>query len=199
MKKRVLASLFVIGAVVAVPDIASAHVVVTPDTATVAEELVFTVSVPNEKQVPVTNIKLLIPAGVTDVTPTAKDGWTVTTTTNGDDSDPAIAAIAWAGAIPVGQRQDFSFSAQVPGKATALDWKAYQTYADGTVVHWDQTPGGGDDATGDAGPYSVTHVTDDLVRAANTTSGSNASVFGSYVISAAALIVAIAALVRREK
>ncbi len=47
-----------------------------------------------------------------------------------------MSAVTWSGTIPVGQREDFSFGAQVPGTAMQLDWKAYQTYTDGTVVHW---------------------------------------------------------------
>jgi predicted lysophospholipase L1 biosynthesis ABC-type transport system permease subunit len=46
--------------------------------------------------------------------------------------------------------------------ASDLEWKAYQTYADGTVVSWDQkeeahTDTDSDDAA--SGPLSVTKVT----------------------------------------
>jgi len=87
MRRIVIASFLTTLSVLLVPMAAYAHVVVTPGQANVAEELVFNVSVPNEETVPVTNIKLLIPSGVTDVTPTTKDGWTITTTTNGNGSD----------------------------------------------------------------------------------------------------------------
>ncbi len=154
----VVANLFVL----VTPAIAFAHVIVTPSQADVAQELVFTVSVPNERQVPVDSVKLLIPKGVQDVLPTTKDGWTITTTSSSPSQGEQVTSILWTGNIPVGQRQDFSFGAQVPGYAGELDWKAYQTYDDGTVVHWDQKPAGSDDATGNAGPYSITKVIDDL-------------------------------------
>lgn len=183
-----------------IPGIASAHVIVTPGQTGVGEELTFNVSVPNEKEVAVTNLKLDIPEGVTDVTPTSKDGWTITTEKS-SGSDAEVTSITWAdGTIPVGQRQDFSFSAQAPAKATDLDWKAYQTYADGLVVHWDQKPAGSDDATGDAGPYSVTKVVNDLTDSASTTtSSSKTNLTGPYVLAGLALVVAVAGFVTKRK
>ncbi|MEJ0073382.1 MAG: hypothetical protein WDN27_04880 [Candidatus Saccharibacteria bacterium] len=58
-----------------------------------------------------------------------------------------------------------------------------------TVVHWDQKPAGGGDATGNAGPYSVTKVMNDLsssTSAENTSSDSNRATL--------ALVLSIAAL-----
>jgi uncharacterized protein YcnI len=158
------------------------------------------VGVPNEQQTPVVNVKLAIPDGATNVTPTIATGWTIDTTTNGAAKNPEITAIAWSGgSIPVGQREDFSFSAQVPAKATELDWKAYQTYADGTAVHWDQKPAGSDDSTGDAGPYSVTSVVNDLnttPAAATKTSSSSANI--ALVLSLVALVLGATALLRKK-
>jgi uncharacterized protein YcnI len=160
--KRRLVTVLGVGLASLIPAVASAHVIVTPSQAGVAQELVFTASVPNEKQVAVTGLRIVIPAGVKEVTPTVKAGWTITTKGSGDN----INEIDWtAGSIPVGQRDDFSFGAQAPARATTLNWKAYQTYADGSVVSWDQTPAGSDDATGDKGPYSTTTVVNDLPTA----------------------------------
>jgi uncharacterized protein YcnI len=177
------------------PAAAFAHVVVTPHTAGIAEELTFSVSVPNERNVSVSNIKLLIPSGVTDVIPTVHSGWMIDTQkTTGSSSE--VSAIIWsAGSIPVGQREDFSFSAQVPGAATTLDWKAYQTYSDGTIVHWDQTPSVSDDSIGNAGPYSVTTVSNDLT----TTSQQSPNNTLGIVIAISALILSIFSLFRRQK
>ena len=184
-------------AVVAVPAAAFAHVVVTPGQAGIGQELVFTVSVPNERTVPVTSVRLTIPSGVDDVTPTIAPGFTIATT----GGSTTVTSITWTGTIPVGQREDFSFGAQMPSGATQLDWKAYQTYADGTVVHWDQTPAGSDDATGNAGPYSVTKVVDDLsTNAPSTTNaaGSNNSTL-ALVFSIVALLFSVIALLLRRK
>jgi uncharacterized protein YcnI len=200
MNKRITSSILTSALIaVTLPAAAFAHVVVTPGQAGVGAELTFNVSVPNEQQTPVTNLKLDIPDGVTDVTPTSKDGWTITTTTNGDTKDPEATAIVWSnGTIPVGQRQDFSFSAQVPANATDLDWKAYQTYGDGTVVHWDQKPAGSDDADGNAGPYSVTHVVNDLTPAATTKTDSTSDTL-SLVLSIVAVVLSIGGFVIRRR
>jgi len=191
-RKTIIASIPAL-ALLLVPGLASAHVIVTPAQAGVGEELTFNVSVPNERQVAVTSVKLAIPSGVGEVTPTHEDGWTITTTKKGDD----VNAITWAaGTIPVGEREDFSFSAQVPGSATNLDWKAYQTYADGTLVHWDQTPNGkSDDSVGNAGPFSVTKVVNDLNASTNTSTNTTNTLL--LTISLIALVIAIIALLRK--
>ncbi len=176
------------------PAIAFAHVIVTPTRAGVGEELVFSVSVPNERNVAVSSVKLDIPAGVDEVTPTMIPGFTISTTGSTDK----VSSITWTGNIPVGQREDFSFGAQVPAKAAQLDWKAYQTYVDGTVVHWDQKPEGDDDSIGTAGPYSVTKVVNDL--GSNTpASGSSTKNTLALAFSVAALIVSIGGLFLRPR
>jgi uncharacterized protein YcnI len=192
----------VLAVVMLVPAIASAHVIVTPNTAGVGQELVFNVSCPNEQQTPITKLTLDMPKGVSEVVPTEKDGWTITTTSNNSTSDPEITTITWTGTtstIPVGQREDFGFGAQVPGTATTLDWKAYQTYADGTIVHWDQTPNGkSDDSVGEAGPYSVTKVTDDLVASTTPATAKSSSNTLPLIISIVALLVGIYGLLRKK-
>jgi uncharacterized protein YcnI len=195
MKKRLLTGIiFSVAALSLIPGAVFAHVVVTPTTAGIGDHVTFSVSVPNEEQVAVTNLKLDIPDGVTDVTPTSKDGWTITTTKKGDD----ISEIIWSnGEIPVGQRQDFSFSAQAPAKAGDVDWKAYQTYADGTIVHWDQTPTSSDDATGNAEPYSVTKVSDDLTNPTTVTSSSSNML--PIVLSVVAIILSIGSILIRKR
>jgi uncharacterized protein YcnI len=181
-----------------VPAIASAHVIVTPSQVGIGQELTFNISVPNEQQTPVVSLVLDIPSGVSDVVPTVKDGWTITPTMNNSTSDPEISVLTWTnGSIPVGQREDFSFSAQVPGTATNLDWKAYQTYGDGTIVHWDQTPNGkSDDSVGNAGPYSVTKVVNDLA-ASSTSNSSSSSDTLVLIVSLIAILLSIIAFLKK--
>lgn len=136
---------------------AFAHVVVRPAEVVSASFQTFTVSVPNEKNTPTVRVKILIPIGVQHVSPTQKTGWNITSSKDGISASANTTAITWSGGvIGVGLRDDFTFSAQVPSDTTELQWKAYQTYADGTVVSWDKaTDGGHDDASG---PLSVTNV-----------------------------------------
>ncbi|MEJ0073383.1 MAG: DUF1775 domain-containing protein [Candidatus Saccharibacteria bacterium] len=69
--KKFLTGITTTGAIVlALPAVAFAHVIVTPSQAGVGQELVFNVSVPNERESDVTSVKLNIPKGVGEVTPT---------------------------------------------------------------------------------------------------------------------------------
>lgn len=175
-----------------IPGLAAAHVVVTPDQVGIGDTQIFTVSVPNEKTSAVTQVKLLLPSGLEEVAPIVKDGWTTTTTKQHDE----VTALTWSqGTVPVGFDDNFSFRAQVPSRTTTLTWKAYQTYADGTTVAWDQAPTGraNDDDDGEStGPYSVTTVINDLT--APKPSSSNNIL--SLAIAVVALIIALAALLR---
>jgi uncharacterized protein YcnI len=200
--RKLLASLPAL-ILLATPAIASAHVVVTPGTATVGSYTTFNVSVPNEKEVAVSEVTLTIPSGVKGATPTVKPGWTVTTDQTGEGEDAVVKSITWtAGSIPVGFRDDFTFRAQVPAKAAEIDWKALQTYADGTVVHWDQTPTASDDDSGDAGPYSVTKVVNDLA-ATTTADKSSTNDSGNttlpLVLSLVAVVLSLGSILYRKK
>lgn len=171
---------------------AFAHVVVKPAQVGVAAYQTFTIGVPNEQDQPTTGVRLVIPDGLEHVSPNVKAGWkieikTAPTTEGGDDHGHAtgpVTEITWTGgSIPVGQRDDFIFSAKAPAEMTTLTWKAYQTYQDGTVVSWDQDPNAepASEATAESqleqtGPYSKTEVVNDLAQAvANTPAPSKAS------------------------
>jgi uncharacterized protein YcnI len=180
--KNLLLSLMLAGIVGAAA--VSAHVVVKPASVNVAAIQTFTISVPNEKAVAITGLRLTVPDGLKEVSPTVKPGWTVSTRKVAD----TIVEITWTtGSIPPEQRDDFTFSAQAPATAGTLQWKAYQTYADGSMVSWDKDPAtiAGDDAVGASGPYSTTTVIDDL---AATPATSNGPALG---VSIAALILAL--------
>lgn len=175
---------------------ASAHVTVKPSQVAPAEYQTFTVSVPNEKDMPTTSVKLVIPSGVGEVTPTVKPGWEISTNKSGDN----VTEITWSGGtIPDGYRDDFTFSAQAPDKPTEIQWKAYQTYEDGTVVSWDAAPSDShEDEESDQGPYSVTMVSETVDSTGSSSSSDNNQVW-SYVLAVAALAVAVFALARSSR
>lgn len=149
---------------------AFAHVVVRPNQANIGAFQTFTVGVPNEKDVAVTGLRLLIPEGLQHVSPNVKPGWTVRIIKDGAGEDAKVTEVTWTGgSIPSGQRDDFLFSAQVPASETILSWKAYQTYQGGLVVSWDQAPVAKQtDAEREMmeeknlGPFSQTKVINDL-------------------------------------
>ncbi len=146
---------------------ASAHVVVRPAEVVTAGFHTFTVGVPNEKNIPTTKIKLIIPDGLEHVSPTQKSGWKISLEKEGAGENATVKSITWSGSkIGVDLRDEFTFSAKTPEKTTELQWKAYQTYADGTVVSWDQEQVEGHGHGGDSGPFSVTQVVVDTEQAA---------------------------------
>jgi uncharacterized protein YcnI len=135
----------------------AAHVVVQPSEVLPGDYQTFVTSVPNEKHIPVTELRLKVPSTVTSVTPTVKPGWTITTIKSGD----TVSEIQWSGgSIDAGLRDEFSFSAQAPAKPGQIIWKAYQTYQDGTTVAWDEQPADDHHEREDEskGPYSTTTV-----------------------------------------
>ena len=139
--------------------VAAAHVVVKPAEVQTASFQTFTVGVPNERDTAITKLELKVPGELQFVSPTVHPGWDITTAKNGSGENTVVTDITWAGgSIPVSQRDDFTFSAKVPAKTSALQWKAYQTYEDGTVVSWDQKPSAKEEEGGTSGPYSVTKV-----------------------------------------
>ncbi len=196
MKKIISATVITFGIVVMTPLAAFAHVAVTPNQANVGQEVVFNVSVPNERQAAMTSLKLDIPAGVSNVQPDVTGGWTITIDKTGD----TVTDIVWTGNIPVGQREDFRFKAQLPAKAGELDWKAYQTYADKTVVSWDQTPvpSSVDNDTVTTGPYSITRVTNDLAPNRPVAISASNQTF-VLVISVIAIVLSALSLIWRRK
>ncbi len=182
-----------------VTNVASAHVVVKPAEVVTAGFQTFTVGVPNEKDLNVTNIKLVMPDGLNYVSPTQKSGWKISVEKEGTGEDATIKSISWSdGTIEAGFRDEFTFSAQVPEKATVLQWKAYQSYADGTVVAWDQA----EEKEGDekSGPFSVTKVvatteSETLINNADkTASNAKGNADTALYIAVAGLLVAFGAV-----
>jgi uncharacterized protein YcnI len=178
--------------------VASAHVKVTPASVGVASYQTFTLSVPNEREGLTTGVRVEIPSGVTNVTPTIQTGWKLLAKKSGQGKDAPVTEIEWTGGIiPAGQRDEFTFSAKVPGTPTSLHWKAYQTYNDGTVISWDAAPAAAelDNDAAATGPYSITQVIDDATPV--KTPGSPLTTV-SIVISVLALGVSFYALRRPQ-
>ena len=176
---------------------ASAHVVVKPSSVGVGTRNNFTIGVPVEKEIPTTQLRLVIPEGVKSVTPNVKPGWKITIKKEGTGDSEVVKEVVWSGGqIPAGQRDEFVFSAQAPTQTTELKWAAYQTYADGSVVAWDedsQEVSHDDKDDHESGPSSKTSVVNDLnaTNSSNLTSQKN----GSIDLSVLALVVAAVSLV----
>lgn len=182
----------------------SAHVTVKPAEVGLGSWSVFTVAVPVEKEIPTTEVKLEIPKGLKHVTPNVKPGWKITVNKQGSGEESVVTEIIWTGgSIPVGQRDEFVFSAQVPSTTQDLNWKAYQTYADKSVVSWNEDPKSHNDEHGfeKSGPYSITKVVNDLSDAPSNmamteakSTQSNLLVIASLAMSGVALFLSLSKL-----
>lgn len=176
----------------------SAHVVVKPAQVGVGAFQTFTVGVPNEKTSGVYMLRLIVPEGLEYVTPNVKPGWKIYVKKNGTGENAKVEEITWyTGFIPAGERDDFIFSAKVPTATTTLIWKAYQSYADGTVVAWDIASSDqpkdekGESDFSKSGPYSETSVVDDLSGTVKNTNSHDPLVLTLSII---ALLVSAGAL-----
>jgi uncharacterized protein YcnI len=156
-------------ALLVAPVLASAHVVVRPNEVGVGAYQTFLVSVPTEKDIATTEVRLVIPEGLQSARPNVKPGWNVTIVKEGEGEEAVVTELIWkGGSVPADMRDEFYFSAKTPATPGELIWKAYQTYSDGSVVAWDATAEeqpkdeAGEDDFSSKGPYSKTMVIDDL-------------------------------------
>lgn len=155
---------------VAAAAVASAHVTVNPNTAQQGAYTKISFRVPNEeKDQSTTALEVDLPADhpIASVSVKPVPGWTATATTSTlatpiktDDGDvtQAVTKIVWTGGkIDPGQFQEFDVSlGPLPKDTDTLVFKALQTYSDGTVVRWIDTPPAGQEADH---PAPVLHLT----------------------------------------
>jgi uncharacterized protein YcnI len=116
---------------------ALAHVVVSPEEATAGDYVTLTVSVPTEKEVPTTEVRVEIPDGfvLSGVQPVP--GWEHAFEENGG----VVTAVTWSGGeIAPREFQQFLVQAQAPEEPGEYPWRAIQTYGDGSVVEWTGPP-----------------------------------------------------------
>lgn len=182
----------------------AAHVVVSPNKANVGERVTFSVGVPNEKDIPTTAVRLVIPAELESVQPLTDSSWKIEIKSEGEGEEAKVTEIIWAGgSIPAGFRSELKFRGKVPASESNLIWKAYQTYADGTVVAWDADPATTGDSHGGSEllPYSQTEVVNDLAETP-VTSGNwliNNMPVVALVLSGLAVLLSLISLVLAGK
>src|SRR5215211_1230397 len=126
-----------VGAMLAVSAPAWAHVVVSPEKVTAGDYETLTVSVPTEKEIPTTEIRVEVPEGflLSGVQPVP--GWEHTFEEDGG----VVTAVTFSGGeIRPREFQQFLVQAQAPEEPGEYPWKAFQTYKDGSVVEWTGAP-----------------------------------------------------------
>ncbi|WP_210495791.1 YcnI family protein [Patulibacter sp. SYSU D01012] len=148
-----VAGLATVGAVLAAPALASAHVTIQPPDAPAGSYAVVAVRVPNEQDDHgTTKVQVRFPPGVASARYEPVPGWRATVATrpaatpidvHGERVTDEVDTITWtatgrAAAIAPGQFRDFPVAIRVPDgpEGTALTFKALQTYEGGDVVRW---------------------------------------------------------------
>ena len=133
----VVGGILSVGAMLAVSAPAWAHVVVSPEVVTAGDYETLTVSVPTEKEIPTTKIRVVVPEGflLSGVQPVP--GWEHTFEEDGG----VVRAVTFTGGeIRPREFQQFLLQAQAPEEPGEYPWKAIQTYKDGSVVEWTGPP-----------------------------------------------------------
>ncbi len=151
-RRFVAAAALVTAAVTAVP--AFAHVQVSPQLVAPADPVVFTLLVPNERDVPTVAVELQIPDGVLPFAFEETPGWERSERLAADQS---LDVVEWTGSLPPGGFVRFSFLASTPDAPGEISWPAVQTYADGEKARWIGPPDSEE-------PAAVTRVSADAPR-----------------------------------
>lgn len=132
--------------------LASAHVTVQPTQATQGAYEKFAVRVPSEKDSPTVKVEVKFPIDAVSVSRfEPKPGWKYEIA---KDASGKITGVTWTATgegLAATEFADFYMQGKVADTATAITWKAYQTYKDGSVVEWVG-------AEGSDKPASVTKV-----------------------------------------
>jgi uncharacterized protein YcnI len=114
-----------------------AHVTVAPEEVPAGEFETLTVSVPTEKEIPTTEIRVEIPEGFTVFGVQPVPGWAHSF----EDEGGVISNVTWSGGdLGPQEFQQFLLSAQAPEETGEYPWRAFQTYEDGSVVEWTGSP-----------------------------------------------------------
>jgi uncharacterized protein YcnI len=160
-----LLSITALIAVLAFAGIASAHVTVNPRESNRNAFQLYTVQVPTEKQIPTTRVRVEFPEGVTVSRFVPAPGWQRDVE---KDANGRTTAVTWSGgSLAPDEVGLFYFSGRNADRTGTLSFKAYQTYADGSVVEWVNP--------GEPNPASVVQVTDPAMTLAQLSQAANLS------------------------
>jgi uncharacterized protein YcnI len=184
--------------------IASAHVVVNPPNAIKGTFQEFTVRVPNEKDMPTVKVELDVPSSVDISQFNPVSGWKYDLT---KDSSGKITKIVWSATgdgIASSEFEKFTIAGLISRDATEIEWKAHQTYKDGTTVDWV-----GNDTSDTPAPVTkVTPAPDNVIVSddgdityKNSTAASNSgtSSLPLYISIASALLGLISLVISLQK
>ena len=153
---RILGALALAGGVGLAASPAWAHVEVDPSSEPRGSAATFAFRAPNEEQGASTvrlDVQFPLNPPFANVLVEQKPGWTFTTqrsplpkpiTTDDGTFTSAVTEVTWVaasgGGTPPGAFDRFTVFATVPAKGSKVTFKAIQTYSNGDVVRWIETP-----------------------------------------------------------
>jgi uncharacterized protein YcnI len=131
--RRWLAAGLLTALLVVIPAALFAHAVVYPKASTTGAFERYVLRIPNEKDVPTTQVEIHFPPDVRVVAFADVPGWQLQVLT---DSTKAITGAIWTGTLGAARFVEFPFEAKNPKTASRLAWPTYQTYSNGERVEW---------------------------------------------------------------
>ena len=201
--------------ILATAGVAWAHVVVSPKEAPANSYQKFVVSVPTEKDIPTTEVRVEVPEGFTVTGVQPVPGWQHEFERDGG----TITAITWSGGkINPEEFQEFALQARTPKETGDYAWRAFQTYEDGSVVEWTGSPDAeepasvvevvsGDSETDEHGTEEkethshsegTTETPTDTLPESGGLSAQEVAVYAGLGLSALVLVVVLLVLYRRR-
>jgi uncharacterized protein YcnI len=180
------------------------HAVIQPTSSRPAEQQVYTLTVPSERDSDVVSVALQVPPDIDSLLVEDKPGWRARLEREGD----RIAVVRWSGGrIDPDHYDTFRFIARNPVRAGELEWKVIQTYTDATD-RWigpadSEQPAPRTEISEQASPQDVINTESGTVEtqqgeveapAADTGGGDGDSNTVPIVLGAVALVAALAAL-----
>lgn len=183
--------------------VAYAHVRVSPEEVPAGSYEKLTVSVPTERDVPTTEVRLEVPEGFEVLGVQPEPGWDY----DFEEDAGTITAITWSGGeIAPREFQEFRFQTRTPEEGGQFAWNAFQTYEDGEVVEWSGPEGSEQEASfvtvaegGEGGNDTATQEESGSEGSPSTGAFTPVAAYGGLGIGALALVVALVALLRGRK
>ena len=184
--------------------VAYAHVVVSPEEVPPGEYEKLTVSVPTEREVPTTGVRLEVPEGFEVLGVQPEPGWSY----DFEEDAGTITAITWSGGeIAPREFQEFRFQTRTPEEGGEFAWNAFQTYEDGEVVEWTGPEGSEEEASvvrvveggSGGGGHGAAEQKSDSEAASSTGAITPIAAYSGLGVGALALVVALVALLRGNR
>lgn len=182
--------------------VAYAHVVVSPEEVPAGDYEKLTVSVPTEREVPTTEVRVEVPEGFEVLGVRPEPGWTY----DFEEDAGTITVITWSGGeIEPREFQEFTIQTRTPEEGGEFAWNAFQTYENGEVVEWIGPEGSEEEASVVTVVGGAEESGDGAAKQEKSSSEASSDAFtpvaayGGLGVGAMALVVALVALLRGRK